>query len=113
MLFWQPPSCFSQWSSSSFVVDNVSYSCAEQFMMAEKAHFSQDRRTAELIMSSPDTRAHKRNGRGVRNFDNATWDRVPEDAVLAGTLVKLSQNPTMTLSTGTKRLAEASPFNPV
>ena len=33
------PSYFSQWSPSSFVVDGVSYSCAEQFMMAAKARF--------------------------------------------------------------------------
>ena len=33
-LFWQPPSYFSQWSPSSFVVDGLSYSCAEQFMMS-------------------------------------------------------------------------------
>ena len=26
LLFWQPPSCFSQWSPSSSVVDDVSYS---------------------------------------------------------------------------------------
>ena len=36
--FWQPPSYFSQWSPSSFVVDDVSYPCAEQNMMAEKAN---------------------------------------------------------------------------
>ena len=33
--FWQPRPIFrSEWSPSSFVVDGVSYSCAEQFMMA-------------------------------------------------------------------------------
>ena len=42
VLFWQPSSCFSQWSPSSFVVDDVSYSCAEQFIMAEKACLFQD-----------------------------------------------------------------------
>ena len=40
VLFWQPPSCFSQWSPSSFVVDDVSYPCAEQFIMAERPVFS-------------------------------------------------------------------------
>ena len=67
-------------------------------------------------MSSTDPRAHKRVGRGVRNFDKAVWDRVREDAVLVGNFAKFSQNPTMTyhvLSTGTKRLAEAGPFDPV
>ena len=34
VLFWRPPSFFSEWSPSSFVVDDVSYSCAQQFMMA-------------------------------------------------------------------------------
>ena len=67
-------------------------------------------------MSSPDPSAHKRIGRGVRNFDNAVWDRVREDTVRAGNFAKFSQNSTMEhhlLSTGTKNLAEASPFDPV
>ena len=73
MLFWQPPSEFSQRSPSSFVVDNVSYSCAEQFMM-EKARLFQDCRAEELNMSSPDPSKHKRIGRGVRNFDIAVLE---------------------------------------
>ena len=106
---------FSQWSPSSFVV-NVSYFCAEQFMMAEKAHLLQDRLTEELFISSPDLRAHKRIGRGVRPFDYVIWDRVLEDALLVDTFAKFSQNPVMKqhlLSAGTKQLDEACPFNPV
>ena len=49
VLFWQPPSYFSQLSPSSFVVDGVSYSCAEQFMMAEKARSFKDHRAVELL----------------------------------------------------------------
>ena len=30
VLFWETPSYFPQWSPSSFVVDDVSYSCADQ-----------------------------------------------------------------------------------
>ena len=60
-------------------------------------------------MSSPDPRAHKRISLGVRNFDHAVWDRVREDAVLAGTFAKFSLAMKQhLLSTGTKRLAEAS-----
>ena len=59
VLFLQSPSYFSQWSPSSFIVDDVSYSCAEQFMTVEKARLFQNRRAEELIMSSPDPRAHK------------------------------------------------------
>ena len=74
VLFWQPPSYFLQWSSSSFVVDGVSYSSAEQRMMAKKARRFKDNRAAELI-TSPDPGAHKRIGRGGRNFNSAVWDR--------------------------------------
>ena len=73
--------------------------------MAEKARLFQDPRAEELLMSSPDPRAHKRIGRGVCNFDNAIWDRVREDAALSFTLEKFPQNQTMKqhlLSTGTK-----------
>ena len=84
VLFWQPPSYFSQWPPSSFIVDDASYSCPEQHMMAEKARPFQGHDSAERIMASPDPREHKRLGRGVHNFGCATWDLVREDAVLAG-----------------------------
>ena len=67
-------------------------------------------------MSSPDPSAHKRIGRGVRNFDSAAWDREKQNAVLSGKYDKFTQNPAMKhhlLSTGNKRLAEASPLDPV
>ena len=114
VLFWHPPSYVSQWSPSSFVVDEVSYSCAEQYMMAEKARLFKDHRAVELIMSSPDPSTHKRVGRGVRNFDSAVWDREKQSAVSAGTYAKFTQNPAIKLhllSTVNKCLAKASPLD--
>ena len=73
-------------------------------MMAEKARLFQGHRAKELTMPSSTPSAHKHIGRGVRNFDNAVWDRVREDAALAGNFANFSQNPTITqhfLSTGT------------
>ena len=46
-------------------------------------------------MSSPDPTAHKRIGRGVRNFDSAAWDREKQDAVLSVYYTKFTQNPAM------------------
>ena len=83
VLFWQPPSYFSQWSPSSFVVDRLSYSCAEQFMMAETARLLKDHRAVELIMLSPDPSTYKRIGRGVCNLYSAVWDREKQNAVLS------------------------------
>ena len=102
---WQPPSYFWQWSTSSFVVDDVSYSYAEHYMMAEKARLCKDHRAVELIMPSPDPSMHKRIGRSVRNFDSAVWDREKKNTVLSGTYAKFTQNPAMknrVLSTGNK-----------
>ena len=42
VLFWHPPSVFSQWTLSPFTVDLVEYNCAEQFMMASKARLFGD-----------------------------------------------------------------------
>ena len=67
-------------------------------------------------MSSPDPSAHKRIGRGVPNFDSAVWDREKQNAVLSANFAKIMQNPAMKhhlLSTGNKRLSEASPLDPV
>ena len=85
-------------------------------MMAAKARLFKDHRAVELFMSSPDPSAHKRIGRGVRNFDSAAWDREKQNAVLSGKYARSTQNPAMKhhiLSTGNKRLAEASPMDPV
>ena len=84
--------------------------------MAEKARLFKDHRAMELIMSSLDPSTHKRVGGGVSNFDSAVWDREKQNAVLSGTYAKFTQNPAMKLrllSTGNKRLAEASLLVPV
>ena len=89
------PLMFFAVSPSSFVVDDVSYSCAEKFLMAEKARLFQDHHAEVLITSSPDPSTHKHINRDVGNFDNMVWDRVREDAVLAGTFPRFSQKPIM------------------
>ena len=112
-VFWQPPSYFSQRPPSSFVVNGVSYSCAEQF---KKARLFKNHRAVRLIMSSSDPSTRKRIGRSVRNVDSAAWDRERQNAVLSGNYAKLSQNTAMKhllLSTDNKRFAEASPLDPV
>ena len=62
-------------------------------MMAGKARRFKDHRAVELIMSSPDPRAHKRIGRGVHNFDFAAWDREKQNAVLSGNYANSHRTP--------------------
>lgn len=113
MLFWPPPSRFSQWFPSSFAVDNVSYSCAEQFTIAEKARLFQDHREWSPLRLRQ-THACKSVSGEAYNFDSVVWDRVRTNVAYARTFAKFTQNPTMKkhlLSTGTKILAEASPLD--
>ena len=93
VLFWQPPSYFPPLFPSSFAVDDVPYSCAEQYMMAKKTRIFQDHRAVGLIMSSPSPSTRKRIGRGVRNCDSCVGDREKQNAVLSGTYAKFTQNP--------------------
>ena len=93
VLFWQPPSSFARWSPSSFAVDDVTYSCAAQYMMAEKTRLFQVYRAVGLIMSSPSPSTRKLIGRGVRHFDSGVGNREKQNAVLSGTYAEFTQNP--------------------
>ena len=52
----------------------------------------------------------------MHNFDSAVWNGEKQNAVLSGNDAKFTQNSAMKhqmLSTGNKRLSEASPLDPV
>lgn len=103
---------FSQWHPSRFVVDEIPYSHAEQFMMAEKARLFGDHETLALIMKATHPWKQKQLGQAVQGFVQPTWDAACEDIVFQGNLAKFSQNPSMLdelRETGMKILTEASP----
>ncbi|WP_426452631.1 NADAR family protein [Paenibacillus sp. S-38] len=85
-------SCFSQWWESRFVVEGEQYSCAEQYMMAEKARLFRDDRMVEAIMNAKDPKEMKAYGRAVKGFDNEIWESRCYDIVRKGNLAKFSQN---------------------
>ncbi len=102
----------SQWHSATFTVDGVTYSCAEQFMMAEKARLFGDAETLAEILAADHPKTQKALGRAVRGFDEARWTRACRDVVLRGNRAKFAQNDdlrALLLATGDKVLAEASP----
>lgn len=116
VLFWHPPAVYGQWTDSPFVVDGVTYSCAEQFMMAEKARLFGDAAVCAKILASRDPREHKALGRQVAGFDRAVWERACLDIVVRGNLAKFTQNPAMRavlMATGDRLLVEASPLDKI
>ena len=105
-------SCLSQWWMKPFVVEGITYSCAEQYMMAEKARLFNDARIEEQIMRARDPYDMKKLGRSVRNFDERVWEKNRELIVRTASKAKFGQNPellTFIIGTGDKILAEASP----
>lgn len=104
--------CFSQWWKSHFEVDGITYSCAEQYMMAQKARMFEDEEMLKSIMNTDNPKSMKAFGRAVRDFDKETWDNCCYELVKKGNLAKFSQNPELLeylKSTHRRILVEASP----
>ncbi len=104
--------CLSQWWICTFCVDGVTYNCAEQFMMAEKARMFRDDEMLEKIMSTTFPKEMKAYGRAVQRFDKDQWDAACYEIVKQGNLAKFSQNPELwSFLKGTRNriLVEASP----
>jgi ribA/ribD-fused uncharacterized protein len=102
----------SQWASSNFIYRGIKFNTAEQFMMYHKAKVMGDNETASLILKTPHPRHQKQLGRIVKNFDPILWDRVKQDIVYLGNLLKFTQDKNLKeyiLGTGDKLIVEASP----
>src|SRR5438045_333044 len=87
----------SQWYPSPFVIEGVSYTCAEQYMMAEKARFffgahGDNARILDAIMSTSSPKEQKALGGSVKGFDDAAWCGVAREIVYQGNLAKFTQN---------------------
>lgn len=104
--------CLSQWWMSPFVIDGCTYSCAEQYMMAEKARMFHDNAMLEMIMKANYPKEMKAYGRAVQNFVTEQWDALAYSIVKKGNLAKFSQNPELwhfLKQTKGRILVEASP----
>lgn len=114
VFFFSTKDVFSQWHRSYFAVRNITYNCAEQYMMAEKARLFGDDDALQKIMHAEEPRDQKALGKTVRNFDIRVWTAAAQNIVILGNIHKFSQNPEMLkelLDTGNKMLVEASPYD--
>lgn len=109
-------SCLSQWWMSDFIVEGITYCCAEQYMMAEKARLFGDESVRKEILQCTDAKEMKALGRKVQNFDAALWEAHCQRIVREGNLAKFRQNPSLKvflLSSKELVLVEASPYDRV
>ena len=112
--FWKGH--FSQWFPSKFVIDGISYLCAEQYMMARKATFFGDSKTLNKIMITTSPKEQKALGRTVKPFDINKWNAIVKEIVFKGNLAKFRQNPKLKdklLDTIGTTLVEASPLDKI
>ncbi|MCL2423828.1 MAG: NADAR family protein [Micrococcales bacterium] len=121
VMFWKPgpsgtPAELGQWQPSPFTVAGIAYSCAEQYMMAEKARVFDDAEMEQQILGTDDPATMKRLGKKVRGFDGGVWNKVKYSIVLNGSYAKFSQDPgrrAYLLGTGDAVLVEASPMDTI
>jgi ribA/ribD-fused uncharacterized protein len=108
----------SNWARSPFVIDGVSYNCAEQWIMACKARACGDDAVLTKIMSSQSARKQKELGRSLDPKAVQRFWRLQDKmaAQLTGARAKFQQNEALMLKllrTGQKVIAEASPSDRV
>ncbi|KFA48255.1 hypothetical protein S40293_07374 [Stachybotrys chartarum IBT 40293] len=119
---------FCQWYPSTFTVTNkeisdlighevgepnvdVTFACAEQFMMFCKAARFHDTPRQALIMATASPKERKALGKLTVGFTNESWDLVKIQVVEAGNMAKFRQNAHLMrklLATGDRLLCEAA-----
>lgn len=109
-------SCLSQWWPSPFVVEGVGYATAEHWMMAGKARLFEDAEAEKRALAAKSPAQAKKEGRLVRGFDEAAWQRERFRIVVEGSVHKFASDAGLRaflLGTGNRVLVEASPVDRV
>ncbi len=108
-------SCLSQWFDRGFIINDIKYKNAEQYMMAKKALLFCDKEIFNKIMNISDPHSVKKLGRKIKNFNEKVWNQNCENYVYEANMAKFSQNEDLKefiLST-TGLLVEASPYDKI
>ena len=109
-------SCLSQWYQSPFEMNDVKYSCAEQYMMAEKARIFGDYDAFEKILKAYHPNQMKLIGKKVCNFNEEVWSQKKVSVVKIANMAKFSQNSKLKkylLGTGSKILVKTNVYDSI
>lgn len=109
--FWN--SVFSNFYIIEFEYEGHIFSCTEQAFMWEKARYFGDEEIANEILCTTVPIEAKRLGRMVKNFDEKEWSDVCFQIMYDVNLEKWKKMSELLLSTGSKILVEASPFDKI
>jgi len=101
----------SNWYRADFIMDGITFSSTEQYMMYQKARVFGDCAIAKAILLTTDVAEIKALGRKVSNYNDTVWNGVRQIIVYRGLTEKFRQNAElsqMLLSTKNAMLAECA-----
>ena len=112
VFFYGKDDHFSNFYPAKFIVDDIIFSCGEQYIMYSKAILFGDSVIAAMILQETKPTKMKALGRKVRNFDDDVWCANREELTFKGLFEKYNQNANLKkliLDTGNREIVEASP----
>lgn len=107
--FWA--GVFSQWYKSDFIIDDITFNTAEQWMMYSKAKMF-DPDMMPIILQEKNPRKQKDLGRQIKNFNKEEWEASAQEIVYQGNYAKFTQNRELfnaLIDTAGTLLVEAAP----
>lgn len=112
-LFFFSQSCpLSNLHPSHFKVDNIPYTCNEEFIHCSKAKLFQDPIAFNKIQHAHNPGQIKFLASKIQNFDKQVWDRNIQEIATRGNRAKFTQNTKLMkflVSTNTQTLIESNP----
>ncbi|KAL8769543.1 MAG: hypothetical protein Q9209_004474 [Squamulea sp. 1 TL-2023] len=119
IFFWketeQPHGFLCQWYPSRFTSPahpNITFNCAEQYMMYQKAITAKDPEIAQRILATEKPGEQKWFAKKLETLDMKMWHKVKFEIVVEGNVCKFHCNQDLKeklLATGERELVEASP----
>lgn len=91
-VFWGRHAVMSNFSPSKFKLENIVFTCAEQYLWFKAAEMFNDEDSANKILESKDPAEQKGLSRNIKNFDVSVWDGAKEKIIEKALRAKFGQN---------------------
>ena len=115
-VFFSVRNMLSNFFPAPFVVKDIPYNCAEQYISQQKALLFNHQNIAEHVMQISDPKMMKQKVKRLKGFDKDKWIDAAGDILKTALLAKFSQNDRLKnylLFTGSTQIGEASPSDSV
>ena len=107
----EPNGYLSNWYLSSFELDGIRFSSAEQYIMYQKCMLFGDKESAGMILATDDPAEQQAIGKDASGYIDKVWDGMRQLTAVRGLLAKFSQNEELKeqlLATGDAWLVECA-----